>query len=176
MKIFPQVSPNYSLHIIPKFSTVITNYGNAVEQRISLSSNPQYVFEVNFKNLHTADKKLILDFFISVKGNYEAFYFSNLEEAYGSAKWVATTLYTLGDIVRPSSANRHSYKCTTIDSTSGSSEPPWTTVEGTVMPVDGTVVWIENSYKVRFESSNMNIDYFSYKLYNLNSVVLLEVA
>lgn len=54
--------------------------------------------------------------------------------------WAATTAYTVGDVVKASSYDSHSYKCTTAG-TSGSSEPSWDTDNGDTTS-DGTVVWI----------------------------------
>jgi len=53
--------------------------------------------------------------------------------------WVASTAYTVGQFVKPTSENRHSYKCTTAGTTD-STEPTWgTTLAGTTS--DGTVTW-----------------------------------
>lgn len=55
--------------------------------------------------------------------------------------WVTATAYTIGDIRRPTTANRNGfcYRCTTGGTTAGA-EPTWPTyVGGTV--VDGTVTW-----------------------------------
>ena len=53
--------------------------------------------------------------------------------------WAASTAYSLGDIIIPTTANGYTYECTTAG-TSDSSEPTWgTTVGGTT--ADGTAVW-----------------------------------
>ena len=53
--------------------------------------------------------------------------------------WVATTAYTVGDVVKATTYNSHSYKCTTAG-TSGSSELTWSTTNGATQ-TDGTVTW-----------------------------------
>ena len=64
--------------------------------------------------------------------------------------WVASTVYTLGDIVKPTSytasspaeGSRYSYKCTArvTDYKSGASEPTWgTTLAGTT--TDNKITW-----------------------------------
>jgi len=53
--------------------------------------------------------------------------------------WAASTSYSVGDIVIPTTANGFYYECT-VAGTSGSSEPTWpTSVGGTV--TDGDVTW-----------------------------------
>lgn len=53
--------------------------------------------------------------------------------------WVASTAYTVGQFVKPTTENRHSYKCTTAGTTN-STEPTWgTTLAGTT--TDNTVIW-----------------------------------
>jgi hypothetical protein len=128
---------------------------------------------MQFELLDPSEADEILAFFIARKGAYEAFYLQLLEEAYRSTVWTASTVYSVGDIVRPVTANGRSYKCTT-GGTSGSSQPTWpTTFHGTVG--DGSVVWTENSYLVRFEEDIINFDYFSYSLYNLGTLTFIEV-
>jgi hypothetical protein len=59
----------------------------------------------------------------------------------GAGTWAATTAYSAGDYIIPTTPNTRFYKCTTAG-TSGASEPTWpTTTGGTV--VDGTVTWTD---------------------------------
>lgn len=53
--------------------------------------------------------------------------------------WVASTAYTVGQFVKPTTENRHSYKCTSAGTTA-SSEPTWSTTNGATQ-TDGTVTW-----------------------------------
>jgi hypothetical protein len=77
-----------------------------------------------------------------------SFYWKNFQEAYGCDAWVSGKSYILGQIIQPTSPNGRSYKCTTAG-TSGGAQPSWpTTIYGTV--VDGTAIWTENTYRVRF--------------------------
>lgn len=53
--------------------------------------------------------------------------------------WVANKSYTIGEVVRPSTANGFVYECTTAG-TSGAVAPTFTATEGATVN-DGTVVW-----------------------------------
>ena len=53
--------------------------------------------------------------------------------------WAASTAYSLGAKVKPTTANGNVYECTTAG-TSGTTEPTWPTVDGATV-TDGTVVW-----------------------------------
>lgn len=55
------------------------------------------------------------------------------------AAWAASTAYSLGDVVRPTTRNGYNYECTTAG-TSGASEPTWPTTPGNTVN-DGTAVW-----------------------------------
>jgi hypothetical protein len=57
------------------------------------------------------------------------------------AEWQASTEYSEGDYILPTTPNDHVYKCTTAG-TSGESEPTWTTTAGDTNS-DGTAVWTE---------------------------------
>ena len=54
--------------------------------------------------------------------------------------WAATTAYTLGNRVEPTTPNTYKYECTTAG-TSGGSEPTWPTSAIGDTVVDGTCVW-----------------------------------
>lgn len=63
---------------------------------------------------------------------------------YGLAKlwaeaWASTAAYTVGDVVKASTYNSHTYKCTTAGNSS-SVEPSWGTTDGGTTS-DGTVIW-----------------------------------
>lgn len=58
----------------------------------------------------------------------------------GLADWAATTAYSLGDRVEPTTPNGLLYECTTAG-TSGGSEPTFPTGAIGDTVVDGTVVW-----------------------------------
>jgi len=61
----------------------------------------------------------------------------------GMTEWVTLTVTELGDVIIPTVANGHSYICTT-SGTTGTPEPTWTLVPGSVQTTDGDVVWTEN--------------------------------
>jgi type II secretory pathway pseudopilin PulG len=58
--------------------------------------------------------------------------------------WLATTVYPLGTLVQPGTANGHTYVSTTAG-TSGGGAPGWTLGTGSTVP-DNTVVWTEFSW------------------------------
>ena len=53
--------------------------------------------------------------------------------------WAASTDYSVGDYVRPTSANGYNYECT-VAGTSGTSEPTWPTTIGETV-TDGSITW-----------------------------------
>ena len=179
--VFPvTVLPSYSLIRIPTFRTSIIEYGNQVEQRISKDLNPRYQFKLKFTNLSIAEGDIINTFFETRKGTFEAFYFSNLEEAYREQTWMPSTVYTLNQVVRPTIVNERSYKCILAGVSNATWEPNWTNiVNGTNTDGAGyygySLTWRENTYLVRFVEDTLNIEYFQYNLYNLNEVNLIQV-
>jgi type IV pilus assembly protein PilY1 len=58
---------------------------------------------------------------------------------YPSSKWQATHIYSVNDIVTPTSGSTSEYVCITAG-TSGSTQPTWPTTAGSTV-TDGTVVW-----------------------------------
>lgn len=58
---------------------------------------------------------------------------------FSAAAWAASTAYTVGQRVRPTTRNGHVYECTT-GGTSAAAEPTWPTTDGATV-ADGTVVW-----------------------------------
>lgn len=57
--------------------------------------------------------------------------------------WAATTAYTAGNMVRPTTANGHYYVCQ-VAGTSGGTEPTWPTAHGdTVADGAGNLLWLE---------------------------------
>lgn len=61
-------------------------------------------------------------------------------------EWVASTAYSIGDIVQPTVSNGRRYKCTTAG-TSDASEPAWPTGSIGDQVVDGSCVWEFDSFK-----------------------------
>lgn len=62
-------------------------------------------------------------------------------EANSATARAASTVYQVGDVVRPATGNGRIYKCV-VAGTSGSGLPTYTTVGGREV-TDGTVVWVE---------------------------------
>lgn len=58
-----------------------------------------------------------------------------------TSSWAASTAYTAGDIVRPTTGNGHLYLCVT-GGTSAASEPTWPTVAYNQV-TDNTATWME---------------------------------
>ncbi len=64
---------------------------------------------------------------------------------YGALKlwpetWAAGTAYALGDVVKASTYNSHTYKCTTAGTSHAATEPTWSTTNGATQ-TDNTVTW-----------------------------------
>ena len=60
-----------------------------------------------------------------------------------TASWAASTAYTKGQVVQPTTPNSHKYVCI-VAGTSGSTEPTWPTAESALV-TEGTVAWEEAS-------------------------------
>lgn len=67
--------------------------------------------------------------------------------------WTASTVYSVGDTIIPTTFAGRMYRCTT-GGTSGSSQPTWTTTDGGTTN-DGSVVWTEHTLSMR-ANTNMN--------------------
>jgi hypothetical protein len=57
--------------------------------------------------------------------------------------WNASTVYSVGDTIVPTTFAGRMYRCTTAG-TSGSSQPTWTTTDGGTN-TDGTAIWTEHT-------------------------------
>lgn len=64
---------------------------------------------------------------------------ANASELYFIPSWQATAAHAVGDLVIPTVANGHQYRCI-VAGTSGGAEPAWSTVDGATQ-VDGGVTW-----------------------------------
>ena len=58
--------------------------------------------------------------------------------------WTAATAYLVGQYVAKVADNAHVYRCVTAGTSHGTTEPVWTTGQGSTQPTDGTVVWVES--------------------------------
>lgn len=65
---------------------------------------------------------------------------STVDDKVGATTWIASTAYTLGNLVLPSNPNGYYYECTTAG-TSGTGEPTWSATTGNTVNGNGTVVW-----------------------------------
>lgn len=72
-------------------------------------------------------------------------------EAADPTAWTASTAYSLGDAVRPTTRNGFNYECT-VAGTSDSVEPTWPTTAGLTV-VDGTVTWTARAAKCLSEGA-----------------------
>ncbi len=54
--------------------------------------------------------------------------------------WTINTVYTLGDVVKPTTYNSHTYKVTIAGTSHATTEPTWVTTNGATQ-TDGTVTW-----------------------------------
>lgn len=80
MDTFPNINPWYNVTRTPKFVTHIAKYRNLREQRISRMANPSWKISVHWDILNATDCDLIKNFFISMRGAYDSFYFYNKED------------------------------------------------------------------------------------------------
>ncbi len=172
---FPTVTmdPEYPLEIEPLEDDSIhsKSEGGYDQSRPRFTKRPPYMFGVSMPMMTTAD-------YVAIKNHYETyrcadeFTWQNPQEAYGDIIWEAGHAYTLGEIVRPTTANGRSYIVTTAGNSHATTEPVWpTTVGGTV--VDNGVTWTENSYTVRF-LEKPRFPYVRYGRFNI-SFKLVEV-
>lgn len=72
--------------------------------------------------------------------------------------WAGSTAYVVGDIVRPTSADGHIYRCV-VAGTSHSVEPTWVTTYGReTAETSGSVVWANfgDSY-LRYDAANVSL-------------------
>lgn len=65
---------------------------------------------------------------------------NNLRSGTQNAVWTANTAYTVGKIVKPTSSNSRTYRCTSAGTSHATTQPTWPTTAGAVVG-DGTVVW-----------------------------------
>lgn len=171
MATFPTTPRPATVIKVPSFSTLVVGYGNNIEQRIQLNSSERYQFNLSFTAREVSSMDVFIEFFLARKGSFESFYFQNTAEAYRSVIWATGVAYSVGDIVRPVTANGRSYRCT-IAGTSAGSEPTWgVVVNGTT--ADGGVTWTENTYTVRFAADEQQFDYFYRSLMNQGTISLV---
>ena len=175
MAVFPEnIKLRGAITKTPMYRTNIIEYGQGVEQRISLWKAPRHRFTLNLDVQDTSGADLILGFFNDRKGRFNNFWFRNTEETTGDRAWQPNTAYVVGDIIRPEPQNGRSYICT-VAGTTGGTPPAWPTVEKSTT-IDGTVTWAENSYLCRFDVDEINMGYFLHGLYGLGRVELMEVS
>lgn len=111
-------------------------------------------WEFSYACLTDVDKQLLQRFEKDTAHfGVTSFHWINFQEAYGSPPRMPSTVVVAGAIVQPRSFNGRSYKCTQAGTTDVDATilhpTAWpTTVNGTVS--DGSVIWTENSYRVRF--------------------------
>jgi hypothetical protein len=67
--------------------------------------------------------------------------------------WAASTAYSLGNVVTPTTANNCVYECTTAG-TSGTIQPTWPTTEGATV-VDNTVTWTCHTQAANAAQTNL---------------------
>ena len=173
--IFPDVPSQYSLTKSYAYNTLVIPYGGKNEQRLSKQANPLTEITLNFEVVISIDAERILNFFNDRKGREELFYLN----APGVATfdvWQPNTYYSVGQIVRPSDSKEYAFKCV-IPGTSGSTEPVWNKRHKAYTWDNHTsaIMWIENSYLVRFKEDAINEEYFTYNLYKYGKIQFDEI-
>jgi hypothetical protein len=107
---------------------VITN-NDVANLNISNYTNGTLFLKIKYKGQNTANVRTILK-----TPNFEL----RIDNTPPSV-WTASTAYSVGAKVSPTTANGYYYECTTAG-TSGTTQPSWPTTEGATVQ-DGTVVW-----------------------------------
>lgn len=166
MAVFPDITPEYSFIEKPIFNTLIVDYGNNNEQRISLASEAKWSFVLQYKVLRQAEKEQLQQFFLDMKGSATSFTF------YHPAP--SAVLGTDGN----------NYRCIKTHTSSASTHPitggDWATYWVLDNTLDGTP-WVDGmfykyDFLVRFGSDEHNFDMFSYQLWEFNTVELIGVT
>lgn len=70
-------TPDFTFDETPQFATLITEFENGVEQRRNKRANPVRKWHLVFKNRTKAEYETVRDFYISKKGAYTAFTWTN---------------------------------------------------------------------------------------------------
>ena len=149
MPTFPTLSkkPDYGIGIEKIDSTLRSPTEDGIKITRTRHNRITKKFSVKYDPINTTDVQL-LEVFERLVGCSTIFYWINDAEARDTEKWTANKEYSVGYIIRPTTVNGHSYKCTIAGTSHASTQPTWpTTANGTV--VDNTVTWIENIYSVR---------------------------
>ena len=148
VNIYPSISrkPDYGTNIerIDNTFRIKTEAGYTIT-RSKFSFTPKTI-RLKYENLKFSDVQLFEVLETSVKCS-EKFYWVNLAEAYDTEKWEANKYYGVGNIIRPTVLNGHSYRCLAAGTSLGT-EPTWPDwYSGEV--IDGSIIWIENTYQVK---------------------------
>lgn len=166
MATFPSIQgfPSYPFIEIPKFNTNIIKYQNNVEQRIANFNTPQWSFKVRFPGISDSDKYVIQDFFIARKGAYESFTFINPDppQIIGS------------DSENYTAKLSHIAAASNYPITGENWETYWTKVGSK------GIAWVSGRYyiyseTVRFALDMYNFEGFSYRLWRLEEIELIQV-
>lgn len=165
MSIFPDITPSPVLIEKPIFDTIIINYGNKVEQRISQSVSERWEYIVRYNSLSDTDKETIQDFFIARKGSYESFTFNH---------------------PRPSQVigtDAQNWTCILTHDSTADNRPVTGADYATNWELGGDrgLLWVlgrkyKKEFTVRFKEDAANFSYFQYMLWEYGKVELVQVA
>lgn len=70
-------SPDFTLTEQVHFKTLVSQFENFTEQRRNVVANPRRLFTLRFKNRTKTEMENVRDFFISKKGEYSSFTWTN---------------------------------------------------------------------------------------------------
>lgn len=165
MPTFPSISPSYNFIEIPIFRTNIIEYGNKIEQRVSMDAGVRWKFTLHWPTLSDTNKNTIQQFFIARKGRYESFVLNHPRPS----QVIGT------DSLNYTCKKTHVATSDTLPTTGGDYATYWTQTgdRGIVHAVDDRYLY---EFLVRFEGDTANFDYFTWLLWRYNSVKVIEVA
>lgn len=177
--------PRYPFTLTPEFSTLVSNFDGGQEQRRSKQLFPIYDVTVNYKYLSITDVKTLYEFYMEMKGMYEAFYiFDQVEHLLHTfihkGQYCATAdgTSTIYDIPGKSTSAQTIY-VDNVDETSGCNilvgggNSDSDRIEFTVAPVAGNIITADFAghlrMKVRFANdklarTNVVGNFYSYSI------------
>jgi phage-related protein len=118
-------------------------------------------FDAKYSFLGDKDMDLLKAFELKIKIGSQAFYWINPKEVYGKLLWEANETLIEGQIRRPTVNNGHSYVASTAGTTATTEPVTWATGTNATF-TNGTVLFQENTYLVRFMKSGVRGRYIFY--------------
>lgn len=176
MAIFPTLSLNPTFDLPKEWedSVLSSSFEGGYVQSRPRWTRDRRKWSVQYKLVPMSDVLLLEKFFKTVRNGADKFWWPHpILSSEPSIIWQPNTAYAVDDIVRPTTQNGRSYRCT-VAGTTGATQPTWPTTEGQTV-VDVGATWKENSYDVRFKGSpKITPEFFSDNTYRHNIEFELE--